>query len=109
MRIEAVPFGRTDWANVPETQHPGEKGTAYWRTVEQGNVRIRMVRYSPGYVADHWCNRGHVVLVLTGELETELQDGSRHLLRAGESYQVASDVAPHRSRTAAGATLFIVD
>lgn len=109
MRIESVPFGTTDWSRVPETEHPGETGAAFWRTVEQGNIRVRMVRYTPGYVADHWCSRGHVLLVLSGELETELQDGSRHVLAAGQSYQVASDVAPHRSRTAGGATLFIVD
>lgn len=109
MRIESVPFGTTDWTAVPETEHPGETGVAYWRTVEQGNIRVRMVRYSPGYVADHWCSRGHVLLVLDGELTTELRDGTRHVMRAGQSYQVAEDAAPHRSRTAAGARLFIVD
>lgn len=109
MQIESVPFGTTDWSQVAETRHPGETGTAFWRTFEQGNIRVRMVRYSPGYLADHWCSRGHVLLVLTGELVTELQDGSVHVLGPGMSYQVSSDVAPHRSRTASGATLFIVD
>ena len=109
MRIESVPFGTTDWSQVPETEHPGETGTAYWRTVEQGNVRVRMVRYSPGYLADHWCSRGHVLLVLTGELVTELEDGSAHRMGPGMSYQVAEGAAPHRSRTKGGATLFIVD
>ncbi|NJD20945.1 MAG: hypothetical protein FIA95_16880 [Gemmatimonadetes bacterium] len=109
MKIEAVPFGTTDWNHVPETEHPGETGTAYWRTFQQGNIRVRMVRYSAGYLADHWCSRGHVLLVLDGELVTELQDGSVHVLKAGMSYQVANEVAPHRSRTETGATLFIVD
>jgi quercetin dioxygenase-like cupin family protein len=109
MLIDSVPFGTTDWNTVPETEHRGESGSAYWKTLEQGNIRVRMVRYSPGYVADHWCHRGHVLLVLSGELVTELQDGSRHVLGPGMSYQVASDAAPHRSRTASGATLFIVD
>ncbi len=109
MRIESVPFSTADWDQVAETEHPGESGTAYWRTIEQGNLRVRMVRYSPGYVADHWCSRGHVLLVLSGELVTELQDGTMHTLRSGMSYQVASGVAPHRSRTRVGATLFIVD
>jgi quercetin dioxygenase-like cupin family protein len=68
-----------------------------------------MVRYSAGYRADHWCARGHVLLVLDGELTTELQDGSTHILKPGMTYEVASDAAPHRSRTAIGATLFIVD
>lgn len=109
MIIDSVPFGTTDWSTVAETEHPGESGSAYWRTVEQGNIRVRMVRYSPGYVADHWCDRGHVLLVLSGELVTELQDGSTHVLGPGMSYQVASRAAPHRSRTAPGATLFVVD
>lgn len=109
MLIESVPFGTTDWNAIPETEHAGETGVAYWRTLEQGNIRVRMVRYSPGYLADHWCDRGHVLLVLSGELITELQSGSSHTLGPGMSYQVSSDVAPHRSRTALGATLFIVD
>jgi len=102
-------FMTTDWSSVPETRHPGESGFAIWRTVQAGNSRIRMVEYSPGYVADHWCSRGHVLLVLDGEVVTELQDGRRFTLAAGMSYQVADDVAPHRSRTQAGARLFIVD
>jgi hypothetical protein len=109
MDITAVPFITTDWTAVPEVAHEGDAGTAFWRTLEVGNIRVRMVRYSPGYVANHWCDRGHVLLVLSGELQTELADGSVHELRAGMSYQVASHTAPHRSRTARGATLFIVD
>ena len=109
MRIDDVPFGVTDWAAVPTTEHKGETGVAWWRTLEAGNIRVRMVEYSAGYLADHWCARGHVLLVLEGELVTELQDGSSHVLRAGQSYQVADDAMPHRSRTAGGAKLFIVD
>ncbi len=109
MRIESVPFATTDWSLIPETEHPGESGTAYWQTLEVGNIRVRMVRYSPGYLADHWCSRGHVLLVLTGELITELKDGSRHVMGPGMSYQVASEETPHRSRSPSGATLFIVD
>jgi len=109
MRITDVPFGVTDWSAVPKTEHKGETGVAWWRTLEAGNIRVRMVEYSPGYLADHWCSRGHVLLVLEGELVTELQDGSSHVLGAGQSYQVADGAAAHRSRTAGGATLFIVD
>lgn len=109
MKIEGVPFCTTDWSGVPATEHPGETGVATWRTVEAGNVRVRMVEYSPGYLADHWCERGHVLLVLEGELVTELAGGESHVLRAGQSYQVAEGAAPHRSRTASGAKLFIVD
>ena len=109
MRIENVPFGTTDWSQVPKTEHAGETGMAYWRTVELGNIRVRMVDYSPGYLADHWCSRGHVLLVLDGELFTELKDGRTVRLGPGQSYQVADHDMAHRSRTATGASLFIVD
>jgi hypothetical protein len=109
MRIEAVPFTTIDWSGVPTSEHPGETGMALWRTVEVGNIRVRMVEYSPGYRADHWCSRGHVLLVLAGELTTELTDGTAHVLAAGMSYHVAEAAAPHRSHTTIGATLFIVD
>jgi len=109
MRIDAVPFSTVDWSRVPASEHPGETGQALWRTLEVGNIRVRMVEYTAGYRADHWCSRGHVLLVLSGELTTELADGSTHVLTAGMSYQVAEDAAPHRSFTPTGATLFIVD
>ena len=109
MRIENVPFMTTDWATVPVTDHPGATGTATWRTIEIGNLRVRMVEYSADYLADHWCSRGHVLLVLEGELVTVLQDGRSVTLTPGTSYQVADDAVPHRSRTAGGAKLFIVD
>jgi quercetin dioxygenase-like cupin family protein len=109
MKIENVPFMTTDWQSLPTTQHPGETGVAHWKTIEAGNIRVRMVEYSPGYLADHWCSRGHVLFVLEGELITELKDGRRFTLRPGTSYQVASDAEPHRSATSVGAKLFIVD
>jgi hypothetical protein len=109
MEIRDVPFGVTDWGSVPAVEHPGETGKALWRTVEGGNIRVRMVEYSPSYRADHWCSRGHVVLVVKGELVTELADGRCFTLAAGTSYQVAEDFEPHRSSTVNGATVFIVD
>ena len=109
MRIEQVPFATIDWAAVPRTEHAGESGKAFWQTVERGNVRVRKVEYTPGYLADHWCSRGHVLLVLSGELHTDLQDGRQFVLRAGDTYTVADGAEPHRSRTERGAKLFIVD
>jgi hypothetical protein len=109
MKISDVPFQATDWSAIEPTTHRGEQGVAYWRTLEVGNIRVRMVEYSPGYVADHWCDRGHVLLVLEGELVTELQNGETHVLTPGRSYEVADGAMPHRSRTASGARLFIVD
>ena len=108
-QITDVPFGTADWSQVPTTVHSGEAGTALWRTLEIGNIRVRLVEYSSGYKADHWCKKGHVLLVLKGELTTELSDGREFVLKEGMSYHVADDANPHRSRTAAGATLFIVD
>jgi hypothetical protein len=109
VQISNIPFGVTDWSQLPATEHPGEHGTAHWRTCQFGAIRVRMVEYSPGYVADHWCNKGHILLCLSGELITELRDGRRHVLAAGMSYQVADDDAPHRSAAPLGARLFIVD
>jgi quercetin dioxygenase-like cupin family protein len=109
MKIEEVPFCTIDWNNVTPTRHAGITGEALWRTFEMGNIRVRMVEYSPGYLADHWCSRGHVLLVLEGELTTELSDGRKFRLTPGVSYQVADDANPHRSSTEKGAKLFIVD
>ncbi|WP_315116964.1 DHCW motif cupin fold protein [uncultured Clostridium sp.] len=109
MKIVDVPFCTINWSEVETTEHPGITGKAIWRTFEQGNIRVRMVEYTPGYLADHWCSRGHVLLVLEGELETELEDGRKFTLKAGTSYQVADGINPHRSSTKNGAKLFIVD
>src|SRR6185437_9727047 len=105
----AIPFGTTDWSDVPPTEHPGETGMALWRTRQFGPIRVRMVEYSPGYLADHWCSKGHILLVLDGVLDTELADGRRFTLMPGMSYQVADEAEAHRSATAVGARLFIVD
>ena len=109
MKMRDIPFGVTDWSNVDKTEHPGETGMATWRTAQFGELRVRMVEYSPGYLADHWCSKGHILLVLDGELHTELADGRKYLLKPGMSYQVADDSEPHRSSTVTGARLFIVD
>jgi quercetin dioxygenase-like cupin family protein len=109
MKFIDVPFCTVDWSTVIPEEHPGVTGKAIWRTFEMGNIRVRMVEYTPGYFADHWCSRGHVLLVLEGELTTELSNGEKHILKPGTSYQVADDINPHRSYTENGAKLFIVD
>jgi quercetin dioxygenase-like cupin family protein len=109
MNMQAIPFGTTDWTAIPTTTHPGETGTAYWRTQHFGEIRVRMVEYTPGYLADHWCKKGHILLCLEGELDTELEDGRTFKLTPGISYQVADNAEAHRSSTQTGAKLFIVD
>jgi hypothetical protein len=109
MKITDVPFGIVDWSTVPVTEHPGTTGMAYWKTFELGNIRVRMVEYSTGYLADHWCSRGHVILVLDGELTSELIDGTKQVLKPGMGYHVSDNASQHRSTTETGAKLFIVD
>ena len=109
MQMADIAFGTTDWASIERTEHKGRTGVAFWRTQNFGGIRVRMVEYSPGYLADHWCTKGHILLCLEGELQTELKDGRKFILKPGASYQVADNAEPHRSFTAIGAKLFIVD
>src|SRR5215831_19876159 len=90
MKIPELPFTVTDWSAVPATEHPGETGRALWHTLSIGDVRVRMVEYSPGYLADHWCDRGHILYVLEGELETELRDGRTFKLSLGWSSKASN-------------------
>jgi quercetin dioxygenase-like cupin family protein len=109
MKLEGIPFGTTDWSAVAPTEHKGEVGLAYWRTRNFPDIRVRMVEYTAGYVSDHWCQKGHVLLCIEGELETELADGRKVVLKPGMSFQVADGAEPHRTKTESGAKLFIVD
>src|SRR5260221_8156956 len=109
MNITDISFGITDWNTIAITEHNGITGKALWRTQQFGDIRVRMVDYSPGYVADHWCEKGHIILCVDGELHTDLVDGRTFTLKPGMSYQVADGADAHRSHTAKGARLFIVD
>ena len=109
MQITDLPFGITNWAEVVGEEHSGTTGVAVWRTRQFGPVRVRMVSYSPNYLADHWCQKGHFLLVTAGKLVTELADGRVFTLVPGMSYQVADGAEAHRSVSVDGATLFIVD
>ena len=109
MNIADLPFTVTDWSAVEPTEHSGETGKAFWRTRQFGPIRVRLVEYTPGYLADHWCVKGHVLLCLEGELHTDLKDGRTFTLRPGMSYQVGDQAEAHRSATRTGAKLFIVD
>jgi hypothetical protein len=109
MQISDIPFGTTDWSVIERTEHKGDTGVAYWRTQNFASIRVRLVEYSAGYLADHWCSKGHILLCIEGVLHTELKDGRTFTLKPGMSYQVADGAEPHRSSTAVGAKLFIVD
>lgn len=109
MKMQDIPFGVTRWADIAPTFHAGLAGQAIWHTQTFGDIRVRMVEYTPGYAADHWCEKGHVLLCLAGELVTELADGRTFTLTPGMSYQVADQAEAHRSASPQGAKLFIVD
>ena len=109
MEMTGIAFGTTDWSAVEREEFKGESGMAYWRTKDFGGIRVRLVEYTPGYLADHWCSKGHILLCLEGELHTELADGRTFVLTPGMTYQVADNAEAHRSQTDVGAKLFIVD
>ena len=104
-----IPFQTTDWNLVPVIEHRGETGTAFWRTIQLGGLRIRMVEYSKNYLADHWCQKGHIIYCMEGEMITELSDGREFLLTGGMTYQVSDNLSSHRSRTTGGVKLLIID
>ncbi len=110
MKIENVPFCATDWRKIDPVEYKGEKGTSFWRTIEMGNIRVRKVEYSPGFVADHWCSRGHILLVVDGEMTVELKNGKKYHLTKGNSFQAEDDENnPHMAYSDSGARVFIVD
>ena len=104
-----IPFHTTDWSKAEWTTHPGDNGVAYWQTLKYGDLRIRKVKYSPGYKADHWCTKGHLLFLLEGDLCSELSDGRVFELKAGMSYQVTNGTSAHRSTSKNGAELVIID
>jgi mannose-6-phosphate isomerase class I len=104
-----IPFTTIDWEQVARTEHKGETGTAWWQTKQFVGLRIRVVEYSPGYLADHWCSKGHIVHCLEGEFESQLETGETLSLKKGETYVVSDELSSHRSSTQNGVKLLIVD
>lgn len=109
METLAIPFQVTDWSTVPVTEHTGETGVAYWRTWQHGDLRMRLVEYSANYRANHWCEKGHLLFCMEGEMISELNDGTRYMLKAGMSYQVSDGLSSHRSVSQNGVKLLIID
>lgn len=104
-----IPFRVVDWAGIEKTNHPGEKGMAYWRTLQLPGLRVRVVEYSPGFIADHWCRKGHIIYCIKGSFKTEMLSGEVFEIREGMGYIVSDHLSEHRSTTESGVTLFIVD
>ena len=109
MNFNSIPFQTTDWSNIPRTIHKGDSGIAYWQTLQFGDFRLRMVEYSKNYLADHWCEKGHIIYCIEGEMETELSTGDKYLLKKGMTYQVSDGMSSHRSYSKAGVRLLIID
>ena len=109
MNRNPISYQAIDWTVVPKAEHKGEAGTSYWQTLELPGLRIRLVEYAKGYLADHWCQKGHIVHCLDGEFVNELEDGRQTVVRRGMTYVVSDGMSSHRSRTDGGAKLLIVD
>jgi hypothetical protein len=109
MNKKNIPFQAIDWKSIPKTEHKGETGIAYWQTLQFEGLRIRIVEYSKGYVADHWCKKGHIVHCLEGDFISELNGGEKYLLTKGMTYVVTDELSSHRSTTKNGVKLLIID
>ena len=109
MNPQNIPFQTIDWISVPKEEHAGEQGTSFWQIVQFSGLRVRMVEYTPGYIADHWCKKGHIVHCLEGEFVSELQDGKSYILTKGMTYVVSDELSSHRSITKNGVKLLIID
>ncbi|MBU1372884.1 MAG: DHCW motif cupin fold protein [Bacteroidetes bacterium] len=107
--MEKIPFQTIDWSAVEKTEHKGEKGTSFWQTIQIGGLRVRIVEYSANYLADHWCQKGHIIYCLEGEFESELQNAETVKLTKGMSYIVSDNESSHRSTSINGTKLLIID
>ena len=109
MNKKNIPFQTIDWTKIPKKEYKGDKGIAYWQTLQFEGLRLRIVEYSKGYIADHWCTKGHIVHCLEGDFVSELNDGGKFILTQGMSYVVTDELSSHRSSTENGVKLLIID
>ncbi|MEJ1409507.1 MAG: DHCW motif cupin fold protein [Candidatus Sedimenticola sp. (ex Thyasira tokunagai)] len=109
MNDKNIPFQIIDWTKIARTERKGKAGVAYCQTIQFEGLRIRMVEYSKGYYADHWCEKGHVVHCLDGKFVNEHKDGSKSLLTQGMSFVVSDELSSHRAITDHGVKLMIID
>jgi hypothetical protein len=104
-----IPFQTIDWSNIPKVEYKGEEGVAIWQTMQFPGLRVRLVEYSAGYLADHWCRKGHILHCLEGEFISELKDGEKSILKKGMTYVVSDELSSHRSYSMNGVKLLIID
>ena len=104
-----IPFQIIDWSKIEKTEHPGETGTSFWQTIQFNGLRVRKVEYSEGYLADHWCQKGHIVHCLEGDFISELENGEQFILTKGMTYIVSDNLSSHRSIATKGVILLIID
>lgn len=104
-----IKFQIIDWNNISKTEHKGETGTSFWQTLQFDGLRVRIVEYKSGYLADHWCKKGHIVHCLEGEVLTEQESGEKHTLKEGMTYIVSDDLSSHRSVAKNNVKLLIID
>lgn len=104
-----IPFQTIDWDSIERVEYKGETGMAVWQTAQFAGLRVRLVEYSSGYLADHWCKKGHIVHCLDGEFVSELSTGEKFILTKGQTYVVSDDLSSHRSVSSNGVKLLIVD
>ena len=109
MQINPFPFQTIDWQTIEKELYKGTTGTAYWQIFTMGEIRIRLVEYSANYLADHWCEKGHIIYCIEGEMETELSTGEKHLLKKGMTYEVSDNLSSHRSYSKDGVKLLVMD
>jgi hypothetical protein len=104
-----IPFQTIDWSSIEKVEYKGEVGEAFWQTIQFGGLRIRLVEYSNRYLADHWCQKGHIVHCLEGEFISELSTGEKIKLNKGDTYVVSDELSSHRSISENGVKLLIID
>ena len=107
--MSPIEFQTVDWNTVEPTVHPGVTGQALWKTKSYEGLRLRIVEYEAGYMANHWCQKGHIVHCLEGEFVSELENGPFQTLTKGMTYIVTDDMSSHRSTTRTGVKLLIID
>jgi hypothetical protein len=107
--MSKFPFQSIIWDNIEKVEYLGEKGVSYWQTTQFEGLRIRVVEYKEGYIADHWCEKGHIVHCLNGEFIIALATGEKINFIEGMSFVVSDNLSSHLSISNNGAKLLIID